>query len=121
MTDALPFSALEFIVLALAAYRLTQFFVFDTLFGGHPQSGSKFSVALDRFAYTPEGEDRSWLRGKIGDLLSCPWCLGFWMSAMVYVGFVSATHRWGDVPIVVHVISVFAVAGAQGWLNSHTD
>lgn len=118
-----------FVVAALAAARLTQFFVFDTLMGAHPDSGSRFSVAVDRFAYwgqipAPEGyidgDDRSFWRGKIGDLLTCPFCLGFWISAACYLAVVVYEGTWGASPLWVHVLSIFAVAGLQALANGLT-
>lgn len=111
----------EWIILAFAAFRFTQFFVFDSLAGFNPESGSKASIALDAFAYDETGKDRSFIRGKIGDLLTCPWCLGFWLSAFVYLAFIIASGRWDAYPLVIHLLGVFAVAGGQGFLNAHTD
>lgn len=108
----------EFVLLSAAAFRLTQFFVFDSLIGANLDSGSRFADALDDFAYDTNGNDRTWLRGKIGDLLTCPWCLGFWISAACYLTFVIAAGRWGDHELVAHAIGVFAVAGVQGTLNA---
>ena len=120
--------------LSFAAYRLTQFFVFDSLIGFSPESGSSMSSKVDRFAYYPDldsehrrdddgppGADRSFLRGKIGDLLTCPWCLGFWISVACYLGFFISTGAWPEYPLAVHFIAAFAVAGGQGFLNAHTD
>lgn len=108
----------EWIILSFAAYRFTQFFIYDSIWGGHPDSGSNRSVRVDKFAYTLEGVDRSFVRGKIGDLLTCPWCLGFWLSAFTYVAFVVSMGLWVGTPLVVHFLTVFAVAGGQGLLNS---
>lgn len=111
-------SALEYVVLILAAYRITRFLVRDSLIGFGPDSGSAMSVRVDRFAYDGDGNDRSFWRGKVGDLLTCVWCLGFWVSAIVYVAYAVAVGEWAGTPLVAHGVAVFAVAGGQGFISS---
>lgn len=101
-----------FAVAALAAYRLTRFLVFDSLVGSHLDSGSAWSRRLDVLAYTSDGKDRSFLRGKLGDLLTCPYCVGFWVSLACWAG-----AWWGGRP-VQYVLIVFAVAGVQAMLST---
>lgn len=76
-----------FLIVAFAVFRVTRFFVHDSLFGASLDSGSRFSLWLDRFCFFQaedgirlRGTDRSWVRGKLHDLLTCPYCLGFWIS-----------------------------------------
>lgn len=111
---ALPEGAFAFIVVALAVFRLTRFFVFDSLVGAHPDSKSKFSRSLDRWAFTQDakGDDRSWLRGKVGTLLTCPWCFGFWITVAV-----AAAWFWGPDPVRWAIV-VFALAAVAGLLNN---
>lgn len=114
----MPIEALEFVILVLAAYRITRFFVKDSLIGMAPDSGTPMSVRVDRFAYFDNGEDRTWLRGKIGDLLTCTWCTGWWVSLAVtalwleLAPWLLGVHGW---------VLVFAVAGAQGFINSRMN
>ena len=108
----------QYAVVILAAYRLTRFFVKDSLIGFGPDSGSKVSVRLDRWAYNEDGGDRSFLRGKVGDLLTCVWCLGFWISAATYTAASVALGVWSDQPLIWHGVAIFAVAGGQGFLSS---
>jgi hypothetical protein len=109
---------LEFVLLVLASYRITRFFVSDSLMGFGPDSGSQVSAWVDRFAYTEDGVDRSFLRGKLGDLLTCTWCLGFWVS-------LAALCAWGQVAPwelgTEGVLTAFAVAGGQGFMNSRMN
>lgn len=107
-----------FVLLCLAAYRVTRFLVKDSLLGFGPDSGSRTSVRVDAFAYDDEGQDRSWLRGKIGDLLTCTYCLGFWVSLAALCGWLRlAPWELG----VEGVVVVFAIAGVQGFLNSRMN
>lgn len=99
------------LVVALAAFRLTRFFVYDSLVGSNLESGSRWGETLDRWAYTRDGKDRGWLRGKVADLLTCPWCLGFWLS----LGCVAV---WAEFPGWRWVLVPWAVAGAQGILST---
>jgi hypothetical protein len=114
----MPIDALTFVILALASYRATRFFVKDSLFGFGADSASRLSVKIDRFGYDDEGADRSWLRGKIADLLTCTFCLGAWISLAIVCAYLRAT------PIELGVDGwaiAWAVAGAQGFLNSRMN
>jgi len=135
--NGLEVDALELIVLALASYRITRFLVRDSLIGFGPDSGSAMSVRVDRFAYFsttdagPDGTDRSWLRGKIGDLLTCMWCLGFWVSAAVYLVWIGTapvlepadwSRAWEAWNLTAQdVVAIFAIAGAQGYVSSRIN
>lgn len=115
---------LPFVVLCLAAFRITRFFLYDSLMGMGlvgKEFASPLAERVDRFAYDREGNNRSLLRGKLGDLLTCPWCLGFWISAACYFSWLGATVGWDGItatPLPVHGITVFAIAGVQGYINS---
>jgi len=103
----------QFVVIALAAFRLTRFFTLDSLIGANLDSGSKFSIALDAWAFDPEGTERGWLRGKIGDLLVCTYCIGFWIS-------LGCWWLWDrDFQHVREGLLVFAIAGVQALLSKY--
>jgi hypothetical protein len=109
-------------VAILASYRITRFLVEDSLMGMGPDSGSWLSTIVDHFAYEDEsGTNRSFLRGKIGDLLTCTWCLGFWVSCAV-VALMTWTLPWvnGTDP-TPWIITAFAVAGGQGYVSSRMN
>ena len=95
-----------FVLVCLAVFRVTRFFIHDSMLGSSLDSGSRFSMWLDRFCYYEDkprrGMDRSWLRGKINDLLTCPFCLGFWISL-------------ATVCIVLHIVPWSL--GIQGWVT----
>ena len=86
----LPVDVFTFLVLSLVAYRVTRFVVYDTLVGTSLDSGSGFSQRVNLFAFTVTGQDRSWWRGKVGELITCPFCLGQWVGT----GFVVAQVLW---------------------------
>lgn len=76
-------SALTFVVAALATFRLTRMVTTDD---------------LPVFARPREALLRRWTRGKASswkaDGLTCPWCVGFWVSAIV----VAVLEATGSVP-----------------------
>lgn len=113
-----------FTILSLAAFRITRFFLFDSLMGMGlvgAEFASPLAAKVDKFGYDKDGNNRTLIRGKIADLLSCPWCLGFWISAACYFAYLGATVGWAGItatPLVVHGVTVFAIAGVQSYLNS---
>lgn len=110
--------ALALLVIALAAFRLTRFLVRDSLMGFGPESGSRMSVRVDAFAYDPEGLDRSYLRGKVGDLATCNWCLGFHVSWVL----LCAWYQLAPWELGVQGWTVaFAIAGVQGFIASRMN
>ena len=103
----------QFVVVVLAAFRVVRFVVFDKLVGAHLESRSKFSRRLDTWAYDQNGQDRSFVRGKVGDLLTCPWCIGFWISLAVWAAF------WWGPEWVQYATYAWAVAGAVALISAY--
>lgn len=105
----------ELALLALAGYRGTQLAVYDTI--------------LDRprdALFTWGAKDsKSKVRHAVITLISCTYCAGFWVSGAFLAAYLLATHQWHGVPLAVHGIEWFAVAGAQAllsrWDNSRKD
>lgn len=124
--------AVLLLVLGVAAYRITRFLIEDSLIGmgmGQELQGGKFvnvpnspmAARLDGFAYNPDGSDRNWFRGRVGDLLSCSWCLGAWVSFSAYALW-TWTLPWQEgVEFQKWWIYAFAVAGVQGFISSRAD
>lgn len=108
------------VLIAFACFRAVRFLIYDSLMGANLESGSKFSQALDRFAYSqgergqPIGADRSWIRGKIGDLLNCLWCTGWWVALAAVCVW---ARLWPWQLGVEGWYSVAAVAGLAALLN----
>lgn len=86
-------SLVSLVILALASWRGTRFFLEDTLFSPvRNQIWAKFP---------PETT-------KLGYLFTCPWCLGFWVSAILTVIFVIG----GSIGyVIVLILAVSAVVG----------
>lgn len=120
----MPIDWFVFTILCLAAFRITRFFLFDSLMGmglNGKEFASPLAEKVDKFGYDRDGNNRSLIRGKIADLLSCPWCLGFWISAACYFSWLGVTIGWAGItsyPLVVHGVIVFAIAGVQSYMNS---
>lgn len=92
-------SAVELLVLALAAYRLTRFLVEDHLFEG-----------VREFIW------KRWNPGtKLGYLFTCYWCMGFWMSSFIVAGYIL-------IPSVMFIVAlVLALSAAVGIISKIVD
>ncbi len=95
-------SPFEFLLLALASFRLTHFVVFDKL--GRPLRAPFVDEENE-----PRG--RGLIR-KIGEGISCYWCCGMWITALLYTGF------WLFPKWMVPTIAVLAIAGVQAGIES---
>lgn len=75
-------SWLRLLVVVLAAYRITRLIVSDSE-DDEDKKGFPPAVRARRWIVRRFGVESSWV-----DLISCPWCVGFWVSsATVLVGF----------------------------------
>lgn len=92
-------SAIELLVYALAAYRLTRFLVEDHLFEG-----------LREWIW------KRWNPGtKLGYLFTCYWCMGFWMSSLLGLGYIL-------IPSVMFIVAlVLALSAAVGIISKIVD
>lgn len=102
---------LTLLALGAASYRATQFVVHDTL----------ADPIRDRIEVWHARRFESPFRGFVRDLLSCIYCIGFWLSFLTVVVYLTATGTWGSAPLLVHAIEVWAVAGVQAVLNRWDD
>lgn len=90
----------EFLVLGLASFRLTRFFVQDFLLNGL--------------------RERFWLRfppesSKLGYFSTCSWCLGFWVSLGVFFCYTIVPLQ------TLWVAYVFALSALVGLLTAFED
>ena len=93
-------SALHFIVLALMVYRLTRFFIVDTLF--EPVRDWIFSR---KPAHT----------SMLGYLFTCEWCISLWIALptmLFYALFPSITFLVG---------CIFALSALAGLITARLD
>lgn len=71
---------MEYILLALATFRLTRLFVYDKITAFFREQFYNVHGTKDGYELVkPEGGPRR----TLADLLSCPWCFGVWASASV--------------------------------------
>jgi uncharacterized membrane protein len=98
-------------LLGFAAYRATQLGVHDSI----------LDRPRERLAAWHSNNLDSKPRAFLMALISCIYCLGFWLSGVTLLVYLLATDSWGDAPWVVHGIEWFAVAGVQALLNRRDD
>lgn len=101
-----------FVLVALAAYRLTRFVVADSLLA--PQRRWLF----ERF---PPSQGLANVFGKdhpsrLGQLIDCPYCIGFWISGLCL--WVADALGYVHVGVATFLALWWAVAGAQAMLNA---
>lgn len=90
---------MDYVILGLATYRITRLFTRDTI--------------LDSF--------RNWWWGKfppekhpLGYLLTCEWCLSFWVASLVFVCYIINT-------VTVLAAVPFALSAIAGLLTAYED
>lgn len=98
-------------VLALATYRGTRLAVHDTILT---------PAHLRVHAWSTRRPD-SRVRRAVMDLLSCIYCMGWWIGGAFLAVWLLATGGWADAPVVVHGVEWFAVAGGGALLSSWDD
>ncbi|MBR2568195.1 MAG: DUF1360 domain-containing protein [Paenibacillus sp.] len=106
---------ITFLLLFLAAYRLTRLIVFDdiTSFIRKPFIEEKFELNDKGMLVAVIEQKGGAFHRFMGKLLSCYWCTGVWASAAVVLLYLV-------VPDVVStpLIWILAIAGAAGILES---
>lgn len=99
------------LVLGFAAYRATQLVVWDTI-------GDPIRTKIEMWhAKRHESKVRSFVR----QLISCIYCVGWWLSIVTVLVYVTATGQWGNIPLFVVAVDCWAVAGVQALLNRWDD
>jgi membrane protein YdbS with pleckstrin-like domain len=92
-----PFDAL---LIALASFRVTRLIVYDKI--------SRW------FRDLFDVKSGNGLRHTIGDLLSCPWCIGFWSALILVVAYFVYDWAWT-------VIFFLAVAGVGSLVQLYAN
>lgn len=98
-------------LLAAASYRGTQLAVHDSI--------------LD----APRGWIFDWhsrktespVRSAAVTLISCTYCMGWWVSGAFLAAYLYATHQWHTDTPLLHGVEWFAVAGGQALLSRWDD
>lgn len=104
-------TAWELALLAFAGYRGTQLAVHDTL----------LDPVRDRIHAWHEQRMESRLRDFIVTLISCVYCMGWWISGAILATYLVATGQFAGTPLLVHGIEWLAVAGCAVLLNRLDD
>lgn len=92
-----PFDAL---LMSLAAFRITRLVVYDKI--------SQWFRDIFR------ASSRSSFVRTVHDLLSCPWCIGFWSALVIVVAYFIFPWAWS-------VIFFLAVAGAGSIMQIYAN
>ncbi|MGC0418396.1 DUF1360 domain-containing protein [Embleya sp. AB8] len=99
------------VVLAAATYRATALAVHDSI----------LNPVRDRIFDWRNRRPGSKVRDLVVDLISCVYCMGWWIAGAFLGVWLVATDTWGGTPLVVHGIEWFAVAGGGVLLNRWDD
>ncbi|MFF8931497.1 DUF1360 domain-containing protein [Streptomyces longwoodensis] len=98
-------------LLGLAGYRGTQLAVHDTI----------LDPVRDRIIAWHERRQTSPVRSAVVALISCVYCMGWWVSVAILATYLLATGHWTGTPLVVHGLEWLAVAGLAVLLNRLDD
>lgn len=98
-------------VLGFAAYRATHLVVWDSI----------VQPVRDRIEAWHADKFTSRFRTFIRNLIKCPYCVGWWLSMITALTYLTAAGQWGRASIWVHAVECWAVAGIQALLNRWDD
>lgn len=110
MQDLLTLTALGF-----AASRAVQLVVHDTI--GDPLRDRLNTWHMNGVGPGRSNKSRSFIR----NLLSCTYCVGWWLSIITTLVYLVAAGQWGAASIWVHAVECWAVAGIQAIINRVDD
>ncbi|GGX37649.1 DUF1360 domain-containing protein [Streptomyces chryseus] len=98
-------------LLGFAGYRATQLAVHDTI----------LDPVRDRMHAWHERRSESAAREFVIALISCVYCMGWWLSGAILATYLLVTGQFDDAPLLIHGLEWFAVAGAAVFLNRVDD
>lgn len=112
----------EFVLLALAAYRVFRLVAKDSITEPIRAAASYPDDEAVTLGYDDEGlvvigmeEESKPLRVYVATLLRCPWCMGFYVS-------VAAWGAWlADSRVALFVAAPLAISGAVGLVSKTLD
>lgn len=90
---------LEYAVLAFATYRITRLFTRDSILEKSREWWWK--------KFPPE-------KHPLGYLLTCEWCLSFWVASLIFACYIINT-------VTVLVVAPFALSAVAGLLTAYED
>ncbi|MGW3971194.1 DUF1360 domain-containing protein [Streptomyces ardesiacus] len=98
-------------LLGLAGYRGTQLAVHDTI----------LDPARDRIIAWHERRQDSKIRNAVVALISCVYCMGWWVSGAALAAWLLVTGTFNEAPLLVHGLEWLAVAGLAVLFNRLDD
>jgi hypothetical protein len=98
-------------LLGLAGYRGTQLAVHDTI----------LEPVRDRVFTWHERRQDSAIRTAVVTLISCVYCMGWWISGALLATYLLALGSFDGTPLLVHGLEWLAVAGLAVLLNRLDD
>lgn len=102
-------SWLELALLVLGSYRITRLIGWDDL-----PPIARLRDRLTGLRGNPDGA--MWHeRELLEEFLACPFCLGFWVSLVVYIAWLSAERP------TLYAVTPFAISGAVGLIAKNLD
>lgn len=100
-----------FLLLSLAAFRLTRLVVYDkiTTFLRKPFLQQEENILEDGTVEVLISIKGKGLRYAVGSLLSCYWCVGIWSAALLYAGWYFYYAIFMPLIIILAVAAVAAI------------
>ena len=113
-------TALTFIVLSFAVYRVVRLWQLDTITEKLRRKVNRWLVG-DGSAYIEANNPPTWDRFKLWllDLINCLWCLGLWvafgMTAVTWAFTDWTPNAWE------YIVWSLAIAAVQSWMHGLED
>ncbi|MAZ40876.1 hypothetical protein CL654_02065 [bacterium] len=108
--DRIPesISFFDTVIITLAIFRLTRLVVYDSVFRFFRDFFVQKTIKKDEDGniITVRAVYKDGIRRTISDLLSCPWCIGMWLSLFVSFFFFATPYLW--FPIFVLAVAGFS-------------
>lgn len=105
----------EYLVLVLAAGRITQFAVWDSLLDPVRERLDLWAAGTEKNPGPHAG------RLFLLKLAGCPLCLGFWISGAVLASYLLASGQWAASELWTYGLTWWAVAMGQSLSNFALD
>lgn len=117
------FTFFDFFLLSLASFRLTRLFVFDKITESFrnlfmDEVIEQDENGVEEIYYVPTRKSK-W-RNFLGELLSCYWCTGIWVSTGLFLIIIFVEHFLAYILVWILAIAGFAAiieTLVQKWLD----